>query len=240
MNNQLKRLLIGLLFLAGLALVITALRPTREAPGAPSSATNYPTSVARQARDASEAAGEANRAPVASPSPIATPAPGEPPLRAMLSLLAEMTKPGRRLTDLVSYLESSGQKPFIVDNKNEFTGEMTIVRTKSPFPNTRYFHAQFFSDDGGPFLQHLSFEYKASPTALAEALQTVREVFPGLGKPMHETPGFTQWAVEDGYVVWCKKLEKEDLVGNPFNAYSSEDLGTVRCAVELNPHPHDE
>ncbi|NJL71061.1 MAG: hypothetical protein HC888_05310 [Candidatus Competibacteraceae bacterium] len=38
------------------------------------------------------------------------------------------------------------------------------------------------------------------------------------------------------YIVWVKKMAKDDLQDDPFNSYTSADSGTVRVAVELEIH----
>jgi hypothetical protein len=239
MPSRLKRSLIGLTTLVMIAGVLALMRPSHS--GGPRHGEAGVQNASEALRTARPGPNSSKKVPATPAGPISEPLSNDPPLHTMLSLLSEFTQQGRSLEDLLKFLEKTKQDPFVIENKNEYTGEMTIVRTKSPFPNTRYFHAQFFTDESGDrFCQHLSFEYKASPTAFADALHTVSEVFPNLAKPMHETPGFVQWSAANGYVVWCKKLGLDDLEGNPFNAYTKEDEGTVRCAVELNPHPQDE
>ncbi|MGZ3805621.1 MAG: hypothetical protein ACXVB4_15495 [Pseudobdellovibrionaceae bacterium] len=157
-------------------------------------------------------------------------------LKKMAGILFQATVAGEKMESLLRTLKNSQQEPFLVHDKNEDTGEMILVRTKSPLPGTRYFHAQYFTDESQQtFAQHISFELRASPQAMAQAIQTVQETFPNLNKPSYETSDFVQWDLEDGYVVWIKRLGPEDIQANPFNFYSQDDIGTIRVAVELAP-----
>jgi hypothetical protein len=158
-------------------------------------------------------------------------------LEDMSRSLFEFTRPQSRLSDLVQYLEGSRQQPFVTRDANPDTGEMLIVRTKSPLPGTRYFHAQYFSNENNePFVQHMSFEYKPSLTAMQEALQAVEKSFPDLPAPEVKNDGFAKWNLKGGYILWVKKMKAEDLQDDPFNAYTAADEGTVRVAMELEIH----
>ncbi len=160
-------------------------------------------------------------------------------LKKMTMILFEYTADEKKLEDLIRNLKSSGLEPFLVQDKNDYTGEMIIVRTKKPFPGTRYFHAQYFTDENKQtFAQHISFEFQPSPEAMNQAIQAVHEAFRNLDKPTNETRDFVQWNLDHGYVVWIKRLGPEDIQGNPFNSYSDDDVGSIRIAVELAPEGH--
>jgi len=186
-------------------------------------------------------------APAPSPAPAAQVATGSPGpsvtsarfdnQKAIANLLHEFTKPQRTMDELVRFLRESRQRPFILRDKNEVTGEMDIVRTKSPLPGTRYFHAQYFSDENNQrFLQHMSFELPGNdPQAWSRAFSAVQSSFPSLGAPLTSRGDFVEWDAGDGYSLWMKRLDASDLRDHPFNAYTSADVGTIRVAVELNP-----
>ncbi len=163
-------------------------------------------------------------------------------LKQMTRMLLNYTMNEQKLDELMATLKQDQQEPFQVTDKNPDTGEMIIVRTKSPPPGTRYFHAQYFADENHQyFAQHMSFEFRPSPEAMEQAIQMVQETFPALGAPMEESRDFIQWPLPNGYVVWVKRLDQEDLSNNPFNAYTQGDIGSIRVAVELNPEsdgPH--
>lgn len=160
-------------------------------------------------------------------------------LKQMTSLLAAYTTQEKKLDELMAFLTQSQQEPYQIRDKNKYTGELIIVRTKSPLPGTRYFHAQYFVDeDKGPFAQHISFEFRKSPEAMEQAIQLVRETYPDLGAPMEESRDFIQWELPHGYVVWVKRLDQQDITNNPFNAYAPDDIGTIRVAIELTPEGH--
>lgn len=157
-------------------------------------------------------------------------------LKQMTQVLAAFTLEDKKLNDLLEALKKDQQEPFTVKDKNPYTGEMIIVRTKSPPPGTRYFHAQYFVDENNQsFAQHMSFEFRQSPEAMDQAIQMVKATFPNLGNPTEESRDFIQWELDDGYVVWVKRLDEQDITNNPFNAYTPGDIGSIRIAVELSP-----
>lgn len=157
-------------------------------------------------------------------------------LKQMSQVLFDFTLQEKKLSELMTSLQQGQHEPFQVRDKNPDTGEMIIVRTKSPLPGTRYFHAQYFVDENNQaFAQHISFEYRQSPEAMEQAIAMVQATFPGLGTPMEEGRDFIQWELPHGYVVWVKRLDQQDISNNPFNAYTQGDIGSIRIAVELNP-----
>jgi hypothetical protein len=166
----------------------------------------------------------------------------EDSLNNMTATLYAFAQGHNDINSLLEYLKSSHQDPFVVDDSNDVTGTMTIVRTNSPLPGTRYFHAQYFEDENRQkFVQHMSFEFKPGVHAMEEAMASVEKSFTHLGQPSTRKADFVQWTLPDGYVLWIKKLNARDLADNPFNAYSRGDVGTIRIAVEQNPeegHSH--
>ena len=158
-------------------------------------------------------------------------------LTEMTDTLSEYSQGKMHLVDLVSELERTQQAPVVTRDANAYTGEMAIVRTKNPLPGTRYFHAQYFADEHNePFVQHMSFEFKPGPSAMADALDAVKKSFPQLGSPTETSGDFVEWAVDEHHILWVKKMAQDDLKENPFNAYSSNDIGTIRVAYETEPH----
>ncbi len=162
-------------------------------------------------------------------------------IASMSQILADFARPDRKLKDLLVALKSSRQDPYIAKSESPYVGTLNIVRTNSPLPGTRYFHAQYESDGSHePIVQHMSFEIRAGSDAVGVARSAVLQSFANLGEPSKHTADFVEWNLPDGYVVWIKKLNSNDLEGNPFNAYTSQDVGTVRVAVEKNPEGDDD
>lgn len=158
-------------------------------------------------------------------------------LAAMVGTLAAFGSSARSIDELIDYLKSAKQDPVIIEDKNEYTGSMFVVRTNSPFPGTRYFHAQYFLDESGKkFVQHMSFEFKPGPRAMQDALDTIQQSFKNLGKPAEQKADFALWNLGDGYVIWVKKQSAEDLENNTMNPSTDADIGTIRIAIEQNPH----
>lgn len=160
-------------------------------------------------------------------------------LKDMSKTLFVATQTPRKMKELIEFLRVTRQEPVVSRDSNADTGDMIIVRTKSPFPGTRYFHAQYFADNGKePFVQHMSFEYKPGPKAFDDAQKAVSSAFPKLGKPTIKNRDFIQWPAENGYVVWIKRMGRRDLEDDPFNAYTPNDIGTIRIAIELDINHH--
>lgn len=157
-------------------------------------------------------------------------------LRDMAETLASYTKPGVGLSDLIAHLETTRQRPIVTRDANEFTGELHIVRTRKPLPGTRYFHAQYFTnDEGQAFVQHMSVEFKATPTGMNDTVVAVQKAF-GLPSPPIVRDGYARWPLGEGHILWVKQLTEDDLQDDPFNAYSTDDIGTVRVAIEAEIH----
>ena len=181
-------------------------------------------------------------APVSTPAPLARvpAAASTDELRSLETLgqtLAYAVDPAHSLNRLLEDMVKSQQQPLVVRDANPDTGEMMIVRTKSPLPGTRYFHGQYFTgEDGAPFVQHMSFEYKPGPDSMAAAVATVERSFPNLSRPVVQRPDYVKWQLDERYIIWVKKMEMDDLENDPFNSYSLDDKGTIRVAVELEIH----
>lgn len=157
-------------------------------------------------------------------------------LKKMAKIMYQFTRPDAQLEDLVKLLEVSHQRPQMTIDKNPYTGEMAIVRTHNPMDGTRYFHAQHFSNEGkNGIVQHVSFEFKPGPTAMNDALAAVKEIFQ-LGDAPYQKDGYAKWDIGNNQILWIKKMTAEDLQVNPFNAYSKDDIGTIRIAVEQEIH----
>ncbi|MEZ0391972.1 MAG: hypothetical protein ACAH59_07150 [Pseudobdellovibrionaceae bacterium] len=162
-------------------------------------------------------------------------------LEDMTQTLFQYTRPDTQLRDLVDYLERSRQEPMLTRNENADTGEMVIVRTKSPLPGTRYFHAQYVKDENDKgFVQHMSFEFKPGPEAMNQAQEAVRKFFPNLSDPQDQKEDFVKWNLDQDHILWIKRMGPQDLKDDPFNAYSKDDVGTIRVAVEVEIHNHSE
>lgn len=147
----------------------------------------------------------------------------------------ESDRPG-----LLEKLETARLRPQNRKDENPYTGSLNIVRTQKPLPGTRYFHAQFFSnEDGSENLQHLSFEFRPGEQSFEAVLQALKTQL-GLEQLQltQQTERFRSWRTPEGYVLWVKVLEESDLVNDPFNAYTLDDVGVIRVGFERDPHDH--
>lgn len=162
-------------------------------------------------------------------------APSSPGLTSLLADMASAISPQAHLADLVGRLKTQDQKPVLYRDSNPYTGDMFIVRTESPFPRTRYFHAQYFNDEQGqPVPQHISFDFQKGEGSMAEVVSAVGQAFPDLGQPAIARDSYMLWHVGEDRILWVKKLDASDLQDEPFNAYSRDDVGTIRVAMELD------
>lgn len=163
--------------------------------------------------------------------------------RASLNTMSAILKSaisGQKLENLVQQLRKSGQDPIMTRQNNGVTGELTILRTQNPLPGTRYFHAQYFTDENNErYVQHMSFEFKPGPHSMSEAVKAAMQNF-SLGAPSERRDDFVQWELEDNYVLWIKRKSLRDLQNDPFKANDpKKDLGTVQMALEQNIHDAD-
>lgn len=174
---------------------------------------------------------------VRSPASSSSASAGTVSVHDLASAVAQNLKGPTGLRDLLDNLKKTGQEPFVVHDSNPDTGEMVVVRTKAPLADTRYFHAQFFSNESGePFIQHASFEIKAGPEAMNTALAAVERNFAGLSRPVVQREDYVKWKLGEDYIIWIKKMTADDLKDDPFNAYTAADSGTVRVAIEQEIH----
>jgi len=161
---------------------------------------------------------------------------------SLLTMVDLMDRYGSRETDrnaLINELKDKNLRPQNRRDENPYTGSLNIVRTQNILPGTRYFHAQFFSnDDGSEFLQHVSFEFVPGEQSLDAVVRALAHGKDNL-ELTQDRENFRSWRTGDGYIIWAKVLEASDLEGaDPFNAYKPSDIGIIRVAKELDIHDH--
>ncbi len=163
-------------------------------------------------------------------------------LHIMTNLLAQALQPGFTLDEVVRTLKTNDQDPKVTSDKNGVTGEMVLVRTGNPYPGTRYFQAQYFSNgDGTHFVQHMSFEFRPGPNAMKEAIESIKTNFPGLGKPLFDEADTIRWELPGGYMIEATRLDANDIKQpNPYNTYDAADVGTIAIILQLDEDNHDE
>ena len=165
-------------------------------------------------------------------------------LNTLAQVLFIATRPHQSMNGLVNYLKASAQDPYLVKNSNKYTGELTFVRTNSPFQGTRYFHAQYFSDQNSqPFAQHISFEFRPGPDSSKQVVDAIQKAFPNLGPAKTREKGnFTEWDAGGGYTVWTRKLTAEDIrrSNDPYSVHTADDVGTHLVVIEQNPEHGEE
>lgn len=147
--------------------------------------------------------------------------------------------------NLINFFEEKGLKPEVNKDSNPYTGSMTTVRTQKSLPGTRYNHAQYFANEKGEsYLQHYSIEYRPGPQAFERTQEMVESLYNVKNGKMSDDGNFISYKLSDDYILWVKRMGKDDLKGDPFNAYEENDVGTIRMAIEMEIHdsenPDDE
>lgn len=156
-------------------------------------------------------------------------------------LMQKMASGEVDIQEVINELSDLGLTPSKVMDRNDFTGDMTIVRVGVNLPGTRYFHGQFFSNDNGAHeLQHLSIDYAGGEESLAEVAKVLSQSLGILGTPEVSRDGYESYRVNNKYIFWAKVLTEEDfkdLKTHPYKAYEKKDIGRViRIALEEEIH----
>ncbi len=155
--------------------------------------------------------------------------------RRIFPLATEKTE----VKDIVQALNKYKLEPKVGVDKNPFTGSMSVIRTNKTLPGTRYFHTQYFDEEQGGIVQHLSFEFKPGTQSFEAVVKAVAEGLPAHAEVTVSNSGYQGWRNIDGYIVWVKKLDESDLSPDtPFNAYTKNDVGTIRVVKEIDIHDH--
>jgi hypothetical protein len=157
-------------------------------------------------------------------------------LNAYSTIMRDFSNTKKSKEELIIILNKLKLQVIQKYDSNEDTGSMSIIRTQKTLPGTRYFHAQYFGDDQGQTLQHLSFELKPGPNAMEAAKSALIKKFSLSQKPTMDKKGFTSWHQSSGYTLSIKQLTSEDLKDDLFNAYVASDIGTIRVSMELEIH----
>lgn len=158
-------------------------------------------------------------------------------LKSMVDVLFLYSLPDKKLSTLLAYLTQSEQSPFMVQDAEVGLDGLIIVRTQKPFTGTRYFHAQYFyNENRAPYLQHMSFEFRPGSDSMQRAVEAISSHTERVGEPYMRTDDFVAWRLEPPLQIYVKRLDCMDLEFHPYNAYSQRDIGTIKIAVEIDPH----
>ncbi len=158
-------------------------------------------------------------------------------LQKMTGLLNKYATHPNDLKGLLSELKATHQAPVMTNQSNPYTGDLLIIRTDNPFPGTRYFRAQVFGSASDDYaIQHASFEFAPGKDSLNLAKEAVFSAFGNLGSPQFQDDHFISWKVNDQYNVWLRVLQEQDIKNSTFEAYTEDDIGTVKVALEAEVH----
>lgn len=156
-------------------------------------------------------------------------------LFTMNKILKHFSLTQHRLEDIIARLDALKMRPVLHRDQNPYTGTMYVLRTDSPLPGTRYFHAQYFSDDKHlPFLQHMSFDIPPQKNGFQNTIQAIKTAFGKLPHPSVVKKDLIVWPWKKGYNIWIQRLDKEHISGDPFNAYDEKDIGSIKVAIEMD------
>ncbi len=158
--------------------------------------------------------------------------------------IAEVYNKKNSEKELIKFFNDQGLEPQVSRQDDPYTGSMIMIRTKKALPGTRYYHAQYFTDEAGnTFLQHMSMEFRPGPGALDRARAMIEKTFGVSGGEVARNGNFVKYNPGDGRIIWLKRMEEKDLENEVYNAYDkSKDIGTIQAAVELEIHEggHDD
>ncbi len=155
--------------------------------------------------------------------------------------VSQLYKKKNSESELIEFFQVNGLEPQVSRDSNPYTGSMTMIRTQKGLKGSRYYHAQYFTDESGDsFLQHLSTEFRPGPQAF-ETVQALMEKTYGVKNGKLSRDGnFIQYKLIDNgveRVLWIKKMDQSDFDNALFNAYDPEkDMGTIQVALELEIH----
>jgi len=161
-------------------------------------------------------------------------------LESITNEVIQMVQQKRSHTDFIAFLKKNELEPRVADSRNDDTGGMIMVRSDKALPGTRYYHAQFFNGDKGeqPFLQHISFEYPPGADSFQRAQKAAEVLFDASEKTYSKGEDFAEYKGKDCMTLWINKMDAEDFKNDPYNAYSSQDIGSVKVAIEQDIHCH--
>lgn len=139
--------------------------------------------------------------------------------------------------ELVRSLRALNLAPEVGSDKNEYTGELLMIRSQKELPGLRYFHAQYFStEDGGYHPQHISFQIPPTEGSFQQTAELVRSQFEINSPPVYEKKGYIHWELANGKAVHVAILTEDEMKDSPWNAYDLEkDKGMIEVTVEDIP-----
>ncbi len=155
-------------------------------------------------------------------------------LATMTSVMSEFGRNAHSMDDLVRFLDDSKSRPLVAKDVSPYVGEMDLIRTRSPLPGTRFFTAQYSGSGDERVLSQMSFDLEASPTALSEATQSLREAFKVSGEPQMKSKDQVVFDLGNGYLASARKMTWDDLKDSPTNAYGKNDVGTIRVTMQMD------
>lgn len=163
-------------------------------------------------------------------------------LSTLTSILFEQSRQETSPAELVKRLEADGYQPVASRDDDDATGSMIVVQTKNALPGSRYFRAQFFSDEEGLYQpQHVSFELRPG-TPIKSVVTAMENQFGHLGTPTFQNKEWMSWKLSDHRgTVWIKTVTQADIEeGDAIKARSQEDKGTLWVAYERDLPGHED
>lgn len=168
--------------------------------------------------------------------PTEIPATDEESLTYYTKMLKHVVAVKANPNRIMEHLTAMKISPRLKTRTNDATGTVQFIRTQNSLKGTKYFHAQFVGEGENTTLEHMSFNIRPGKDSMNNAVALLQKQFDiqNKGTVKFNDPDAKAWALDNGYVVWVKKLAQADLKNDLFNAYSNEDIGSIRIAVEID------
>lgn len=157
-------------------------------------------------------------------------------LQSMLTQFSTIDLENVSLKELKNKFDKIDIETELTVDRNDSTGNMFFLKSKSNIPGTRYLHGQIVGEGPKKFIQHLSFEYKSDSKSFNEAITVAQSLIGSDQKPSVISPNYVQWKISETHILWVKNLTKEELLDDPIYPHTEDDLGTSKIAIEQEIH----
>lgn len=157
-------------------------------------------------------------------------------LKSILTQFSTIDLENVTLKELTNKFDKIDIETELTVDRNESTGNMFFLKSKSNIPGTRYLHGQIVGEGPKKFVQHLSFEYKSDSKSFNEAITVAQSLIGSDQKPSVISTNYVQWKISETHILWVKKQTKEELLDDPIYPHTEDDLGTAKIAIEQEIH----
>lgn len=140
----------------------------------------------------------------------------------------------------INIIRAEGLTPTKSVDSNEYTGDMTIIRTEDSLPGTRYLHIQMLGDQGkSETIQQTSFQIRPGKDSFQQAVAIMKAQLPSGSHIHREEPELIEWRTKQGLTARVHVMDMDDLNGSKYNASTKEDVGSINVVIEQEIHDED-